>query len=516
MKLFYFILLVFLSLPSLLFAQLDTTFNHNGKILDRTGTFRAKVLIDSDSSILVLNGAGYESPEYGFPKLVRLKINGSICQNFGQDAGFYGTLPISFYPWLTNLIITPDGKLLLSAYSEVYWQPGWPSMDFNCIRLYANGQTDLGFGDSGKVTTDLSYMGIWGQMQHLRDVPTAVGIQPDGKIILYGESDKYLAWVRYLPDGTIDSSFGVNGISVVYIANGYLQGTNDMVILPDGKILSCFWGIGSTNMGLVRLLPDGAVDSSFNKDGISGYYGGWLTYCKGMEVLPDGKILVVGFSDSGLVLRFNESGSIDSTFGLNGVSKLPCEEAVALVSAPDGKILVTGDKDSTFLIFRLLPDGKPDTTFGIRGMLSSRPDSTGNNRVASIALQLDGKILVGGYAEHWLDGPPPQSWDNYVLVRYLPDGRPPTKSFARDSSKCLLVYPNPSQKKLMLHWNGREIEHAVIFIYDASGRRLISKELPYLNQQPATLDISNLTPGSYFVEVSNNQGRKAKQKFIKE
>lgn len=356
-------------------------------------------------------------------------------------------------------------------------------------------------------------------MEHGDDDPSGIALQPDGKIILYGDINMGdgLGWARYSPEGKIDSTFGVYGIASV-IPPGDLLATNDLAVLPDGRIVAGFKGTGSTNMGVIRLLPNGAIDNSFNHTGITGYYGGrWLTYCKALCLQPDGKVLLAGFSDSGIVARFTLSGSLDTTFGHKGAVRLACSELGGIALAPDGKILAAVNDDSCFLIFRCLPDGQLDTTFGTGGILRSRPDSTGNNRVRCIALQPDGKILVGGHAEHRdYKVSPSQPWDNFVLVRYLPDGRPIHTDTGIDEKNKLSVFPNPAGTKIALKWSGSLQDNITVAIYDMQGRKLIERKIPSLSATPFVLDISSLASGAYFIQITGSKSLNEKYKFVKE
>ena len=223
-------------------------------------------------------------------------------------------------------------------------------------------------------------------------IKTAV-LQPDGKIILGGNFTKYNETacnriIRILSDGSVDQTFN--------IGSGFNSQVYALATQSDGKIIAAgsftnYNGAANPATRIVRLLPDGTRDLSFNvghgADGI-------------IEVIliqPDGKILVGGRFNSfngysvARLVRLNSDGSIDSSFNI-GTGFDNYIYAMALQS--DGKIIVGGsflfyNVISQKRILRLNTNGSLDTTFD---------SGTGFNKgdVRSILVQPDDRILVGG------------------------------------------------------------------------------------------------------------------------
>jgi uncharacterized delta-60 repeat protein len=217
----------------------------------------------------------------------------------------------------------------------------------------------------------------------------AIAMQPDGKILvggmfstLGGFSCKGIA--RLMPDGSIDPGFtcstGINS-----------QRVDALAVLPDGKILVGGYfdfidGLGTSHYGLVRLFPDGTVDTTFDPQT---QWGDWIY---AISVLPDGKIMVAGIFSSiggqacGNVARLYSDGTADPTFSADVGSAI-----LAMVVQPDGKVVVAGEISPggavSGILIRLNSDGSQDTSFA-----DSSPDLT----VLSLALQNNGQILVGG------------------------------------------------------------------------------------------------------------------------
>lgn len=277
-----------------------------------------------------------------------------------------------------------------------------------------NGTPDITFGNNGIVTTPVG---------SLDDDLTELLIQPDGKIIASGfiyqsTSTTAIAMVRYMPDGSLDNTFG-NGGKVIY-SNGLSENFAGAAVLqPDGKII--LGGLSySTPVSpgiIVRFLPDGTVDNSFGVSGeVLDTFGLTHSNIRSMVLQPDGKLIVAGEGEINsiyyaIVARYNSDGSRDTLFGTGGLrvdsigSYLSVFYSVAL--QPDGKIIACGNAAETsgynydFLVMRYLPDGTPDPGFGTAGYVryNLNPATSAAEEAESIILLPDGSILAAGQAE---------------------------------------------------------------------------------------------------------------------
>ena len=221
-------------------------------------------------------------------------------------------------------------------------------------------------------------------------------VQPDGKILV-GGSYQFVNgtqrgyFTRLNADGTIDSSFNAGGSG----ADGDVL---EIIVLADGKILigGSFTSYNGTPMSRVaRLNADGTLDNTFVTG--TGVTGGRLT---SIQVQPDGKIIIAGQSVSGYngvtsngLSRLNPDGSFDNTF-VSGFTTSPSIEQIVLQT--DGKILIGGFFSSyggtaVTGFLRVNANGTRDTTFNAGGSGLSE-----FNAVAGLAIQTDGKILIGG------------------------------------------------------------------------------------------------------------------------
>ena len=283
---------------------------------------------------------------------------------------------------------------------------------------------DSFFGEAG-----LSHSGF-GREQELID---AIQLQSDGKIIAFGRySDGHGPLLaRYLPDGQLDTSFGLAGRVVFTQAVNVGRGCKGLLVLPDDNILIVVpqeLAISSDTIGfgIFRFLPNGIPDLSFGVGGQLWYHAGPGLYEIPRKVVlqPDGRIVVAGYSESysssskrPFLARFLPSGMPDSSFGANGHYAVPLDahqfDHVSIQA--DGRILAAGSSfyNGNSVLARFLPEGSPDTSFGNQGYVLF-----GEYQQLKAAFELpDGKILTGGWQHS-----SPTTGQGPVLRRYLPDG----------------------------------------------------------------------------------------------
>ncbi len=295
---------------------------------------------------------------------------------------------------------------------------------FSAISSIAQpGALDNSFGAGGIVLRDLGG----------EDVANAVLVQPDGRIIAIGNtrngSSVDLALIRLGPNGSLDNSFGVNGIVITAIGPGIDKGYA-AALQTDGKILVAGTSDagGNFDFALARYNIDGSLDNSFSGDGLlTTDIGGDTDAAHGVVVLSNGKILLGGYTRSAddhdlAMALYNADGSLDNSFGVNGivVSMLPGDDlCLSMALQNDGKILLGGFSETgtgyEFAVARYNSDGSPDAGFGSSGKVMTAIGSggaTGN----TLAVQIDGKILLGGYYYN------SNSELDLAMVRYMPNG----------------------------------------------------------------------------------------------
>src|SRR6266545_3091173 len=296
-------------------GDLDPTFGAGGKVTTVFGgDSRAYALVLQPNGKLVAAGVGPNRFA-----LARYNPDGSLDTSFG--AGGKVTTPIGA---ANALVLQPDGKLV--AAGSNYISPS----DFVLVRYNPNGSLDTSFGVGGKVTTAI---GDGADRRHARAF--ALALQPDGKLVAAGEPDFTL--VRYR-DGSLDTSFGVSG--KVTTSDGVLVVANALALQPDGKLVAAGRGwTGSTGFesALVRYNPDGSFDTSFGVGGKVTTDTGESGGAHALALQPDGKLVAAG---SGLI-RYKPDGSLDTSFGVGGKVRASGGQ-YAVVLQPDGKVVTAG------------------------------------------------------------------------------------------------------------------------------------------------------------------------------
>ena len=212
--------------------------------------------------------------------VVRYLEDGTLDATFSGD-GIAGT-PRSAHLWgAEDLAIQPNGRIVVVGAG----QEG-TKYEFAAARFLANGKRDRTFSDDGMVLTPFDY----GQAR-------AVALQPDGKIVAAGFHSRGLALVRYLPDGSLDRTFGdrgrvgfwddpapwaIFGLAVAIQSNGRIVAAGNYDIFA---------------MGIARLMPDGRLDKSFGGDGVvrTQVVGNEQAF-SALALQPGGKILAAGYS----------------------------------------------------------------------------------------------------------------------------------------------------------------------------------------------------------------------------
>src|SRR5213080_2597038 len=302
----------------------------------------------------------------------------------------------------------------------------------------AAGDLDPTFGTGGMVMTDIN---------RSTDIANAVAVQSDGKLVVVGQtyqdndfSDEDFAVARYNPDGTLDESFGVGG-KVRTDFPGLAAVPSAVVIQPDGKIvvaggafpLFTFAG----NFQVVRYNSNGSLDRSFGNGGIVTTTFPEGSYAFDVALQPDGKIIAAGtvfvdsnpgeMSDTDFALAlYNSDGNLDTTFGNGGMVTTDFfgneDDAFSILIQPDGKIVAVGSANdpATFYDFaaaRYLSNGTIDTTFGVGGKVSTDFGDQNFDRAHSAALQPDGRIVAAGFAISQNGGV-----QNFAVARYTSNG----------------------------------------------------------------------------------------------
>ncbi|MHC4575042.1 MAG: hypothetical protein ACYS76_13070, partial [Planctomycetota bacterium] len=401
-------------------GSLDTTFDSDGKVttnfVGSNYNYATAITIQADGKLVVAGnsnrlGKNVKGVGYDFA-LARYQTDGSLDTSFGIGGAVITGFG-SRDDHASAVVIQADGRITVAGDSDPYRvKPRIP--DFALARYETDGMLDASFGTNGLVLTNFGP----GTGDFARDA----AIQDDGKMVVVGYMKPHIAtstWedfalARYEPNGSLDTSFGTDGLVITDFnsSNDYGQA---VAIQDDGKIVVAGTSRIGTPSGrdfaLARYNPNGSLDISFDADGlVTTDFGSINESVDAVAIQPDGKIVVAGdilCDTSGgwdfALSRYNTDGTLDMSFGTSGLVLIDFASigdfAADVAIQCDGKIIVVGETRA--LSNRMLAlaccnsDGTLDSSFGTAGKVVTDLGPT-EDIAGGIALQGDGKIVLAG------------------------------------------------------------------------------------------------------------------------
>jgi uncharacterized delta-60 repeat protein len=406
-------------------GSLDTSFSGDGNQRTSFPGFdeATGVALQGDGKIVAAGGTGDNYQESVDFALARYNPNGSLDTSFSGD----GRRTTNFGNWeeASGVALQADGKIVVVGRTGGCGctTTPHPADDFALARYNPNGSLDTTFSGDGKQTTTFR---PHTEVDDDFDIPTAVALQADGKIVVVGQSftfdsDSDFALARYNPNGSLDTTFSGDG-KLLTDFGGYDQ-ANGVALQGDGTIVVV--GSGAGGFELARYNPDGTLDASFSGDGkqtTGGGFGG----ANGVALQGDGKLVAAGSASGGAtgvdfaLARYNPDGSLDTGFSADGKQRTNFRQydplrGIALQA--DGRIVAAGSSFnssaafSDFALARYNADGSLDTSFSGDG--KQLTDLGGYDAAIAVDLQADGKIVAAGF------GPGAYGTTDFALVRFL-------------------------------------------------------------------------------------------------
>jgi uncharacterized delta-60 repeat protein len=434
-------------------GTLHPTFGNGGTVtISLWPAYLRGLVIQPDGKLIAVGGfyTGSSNAEFA---VARFNPDGTLDQGFGTGGSTLtslSTIPFgdANYTIARGVALQPDGKIILAG---EYTDPSDFATHFGLVRYNADGSLDTSFGSGGIVETAVDGY----------DYATALALQTNGKIVVVGAAGPSLgnmnfAVVRYNADGTLDTTFGTNGVVETpppSVGDG--PAANAVLIQPDGKIV--VGGHTSTSgkdwhYAVLRYNTDGSLDPTFGAGGevLDNFPGFTDEDVRGLALQPDGKIVAVGrvvdpsFAHTYIALaRYNADGSLDTSFNGTGRTTLSLtntnDSAEAVALQTNGRIVVAGthEDDDPFVTARFNADGTLDTTFGTGGWVTTRLSTDGGDNAHAVAIQPDGKIVTAGTA-----GEAEGSSGNFALARYFGDAPVPT--LIGSATTPAITYGTPS------------------------------------------------------------------------
>jgi uncharacterized delta-60 repeat protein len=326
--------------------------------------------------------------------------SGSLDATFGGD-GSTSTAIGAARDQARGIAIQSDGRYVMAGLSDT----GGLNNDFAVARFNLDGSLDTSFSGDGKQTT--AFAGD--------DKAYGLALQADGRIVVAGTEtsgiDTNIALVRYNTDGSLDTTFDVDGKLTLALGTGgssfeLADKANAVAIQSNGKFVVA--GSSYFHYLLLRYNADGTLDTSFSGDGkVIGEFSDTTSTFNAIALQGDGKIIAVGDVYTGSydfgVARYDTNGNLDTSFNATGdkVFSLGAYEHLSAVAVQaDGKILLAGNTGTGFsstdaVLVRLNADGSFDTGFGGGDGIVTLDVSSADS-FNSLMLQADGKILAAG------------------------------------------------------------------------------------------------------------------------
>jgi uncharacterized delta-60 repeat protein len=406
-------------------GALDPTFGNGAGYVTTPNALGARsVLIQPNGDIVAVGTALNSSASANQFSVERYNPDGSLDSSFGSGGvaqANFGSQSASgasgaLYPAGT----ANAGDIVEQGIHTVQTVPN-DVQDLAIARYNANGALDTTFGNGGEVLTAVP------GMSSLQTFASGVDVTSSGQIVALVCGSGEFALVRYNANGSLDTSFGQGGYVITSLSGqeggGLLQQANGDLIVYEGQ--------GSV-IDLYRFNPNGTLDSSFGNQGITsvtspgGSLIAWTAALYPNAGTPnDGQIVFVtdaGTGGSVELARFNPNGSLDSTFGTGGFvqTQIYAGDLYQSAIAANGRIVVTGmdyrggGDDSTSLA-RFNVNGTWDTTFGNGGLVTTTFGISSTGFAVAIypnaGAATDGNIVVAGTASN--------GTHNVLVARYL-------------------------------------------------------------------------------------------------
>ncbi|MFQ3599175.1 MAG: hypothetical protein SNJ66_12660, partial [Chloroherpetonaceae bacterium] len=445
---------------------LDDTFGDGGKVITAiTNNDRAYAITLQPDGKIVVAGTSVVNSFRNNIILARYHANGVLDDAFGNGGKVisqFGDMSVA-----RAIELQSDGKILVAGQVEDV---------FGMVRYNQNGTLDTTFGNRGIA------LAPFGSVIHEAN---AIAILPDGKIVLAGVAPSSIsgafAAARFLPNGTLDPTFGNGGKRTISFGGGQ-DICNSLLIQPDGKmILSGYSTIqANADFAIVRLDTNGNLDLSFNGTGARRTaVGPGMDYAASAVLLDNGKILQLGYAfievggtfRSGLAaIRLNSDGAIDSTFGDNGKKFLSgfltTQDAYVYraLKEPNEKILLSGSFSGIvgldLFVMRIDTSGTLDNSFGNNGIITA--DFSASEYGHALARQPDGKILQVG-----------NNSTKVLTVRYNPQILSVPRTPEKPKGFALMQnYPNPFNPTTMIGYELSAASEVTLELFDVLGRKV--------------------------------------------
>lgn len=477
---------------------LDPAFGTGGTVIINESSSYSSSLMTTYDNKIIGGGSFTNTDNFNIAFLKRFNQNG--IEEVLYDLS--GSLPYeTTHNYIRNTIILSGSLYVLDQISTYTEDSGFSDTTRLRKYNYNTGNPDLTIGNNGQISIPGFYSSYF-------------TVQPDGKFVLCGQKTINLSQLvpviyRYNPDGTIDTSFGMAGEVTIPTLGGMLF----KVVLDSGNNI---FVVGAN--GIAKYDTTGQPVSAFGNNGIikSANYINPFFHIYSLEFTLNNKIIVAGVRENTsspqhfdmAVYGYNQNGSIDTSFGTNGVAIAEFGTYVSkpfdMIQQTDGKILLAGfvedennwENHRLGALTRLNANGTIDSSFGSNGWVVYNSPYSQDARFTRVQLQSNGAIVIAG------------GINDAFIQKYLSGNSLGEIDFENDNSTY--IYPNPLNETSVLEYTLTGDETVQIELTDVNGRVLktyVDKKTQPAGLHKQYLNTGDLPSGTYFITLTSVEGK---------
>lgn len=447
-----------------------------------------KSLIQADGKIIVGGNVWSGVMTNDDIYLMRLNTDGTLDNTFGNN----GELLIDFNDdeILADMAFTANEDIIV--YAAKGMSPAYQPI---LCKVNNNGTLDHTFGNNGyvEITSGLA-------------IPAGVGLQSDGKIItlcnvgFIQTTDIQMA--RFHPNGTIDNTFGTNGKVIENFGATTVSAYKLFVDHTDFIVI----GVSQDNSfsTISKFESDGNIDTTFANHGIYTVSTSPLYRITKIALDNASKHYIIGlfevsFSDSNYeLMQLQLTGQVDSSFGNNGYLVLDFggnDRLSDFEYDTNNNLILCGRSNDTSSYYHLLTSidetGTIDTTFGDNGIIKVNFEK--NEHFGNMNLQSDGKILLTGST---LQSANQDIFIGRIFRDLLSNSKPQIEQF-----KNLSIFPNPTNGQVTILLDDAINQDVLVQIFDLNGRQVLMENLSMENGKTLLSFQKTLSNGQYILRV---------------
>jgi uncharacterized delta-60 repeat protein len=357
-------------------GELDNTFGDGGKaIIDFSGNRRDKafsLVLDQQGNVYVA-GETYVNGSYDFG-VIKLNSSGVLDTSFGENGKAIIDISGNSFDTAYSLALDEQGNVYVAGYTNANG-----SFDFGVIKLNASGELYSGFGENGKAIIDFSGNNF--------DIGRSLVLDQQGNVYVAGYTNvngrNDFGIIKLDASGELNTTFGVDGKAIIDFSGNSIDIAYSLALDEQGNV----YVAGETNLngrndfGIIKLDASGVLVNDFGENGKANIdiTGNSFDKAFSLALDSDGNVYVAGEkydydgNDDFVVIKLNESGVLDTSFGVDGkaiidISGNSYDVARSLALDQQGNIYVAGETDANgifdFGVIKLNARGELANDFG--------------------------------------------------------------------------------------------------------------------------------------------------------